>query len=1204
MPPLTLDDIRALSKSSEGSRALTNPALREAEKVERSLLERIADIANRPFSAVAGAATGLTGGEDFLELARQGFTGEEQFSSIDVLENFGFDREKTSTKAFGIASDLVGLGLLDPLNVITLGTSKAGRLAKFRGTFPGSRAEAAREGLFGGINVLGKPVLPRQVSGLVARPIDFVGDRVKRSRVGRAFKTIFKNQRDLEEEFPEFATLLKEGRLNDIENNVRWKQFAARLNETHPDAVQRLGMLFIEDPDILERGVLSIPSVGAGGAGNRVRSVVEDEVAKIDLQLERLNEGSIIFPDQIQHVLARDPNLEVAAEVATTQSRLGKDRQNLLNSVEDRKTFLKQFTDPDTGTFIGAAAERTAFSTAAEDLRLMEDQLLELSSRSLADLDPEDMPIQAFQNEVRERLIGDKDSLTDLLRGTSAKGQNDAAVQILQQRIAREGVLATREIPLTAPELVNQFGRPIQLDDDVKKFLAEMEPVRDKIQEVFMSRIRKIDPQAKPPIDNFMTHFIPDKFLGIFRRGSSKKLRGGAMIERVRRELLQAGINDPKDLDRITELIISGASGVPTRGLTARELKGDFDTLLARKLQFPVASINASDLGFAFEDRGVLAANKMFQDAGRWAFAFDAHEFAAKRFGLSGTAFSKLGSAEKKGLVPLDFHVPWVRSELQPFTNGKVYVPKDVKRLMQQFITGSNQITNDAGFRAILDSAHGIRRFWTAWTLAPFPAFHSRNLFSNALLMRLGGLDLKTSGGRESLRAAAETLQHNRTAGILMGDPTGKSTINKIVDELQQGFGDVTITEQRLQRLMKTEQLVQHGFMRDHDFSVGADVISQMGRNQPLPELLRNAVRINPEKNTIIRFMFEQVGRPIEDIPRAALFLHVLKESAGQGVKFETAAANAVRHTRQFLFDPTGGNLSAVENEIFKNLIPFYAWSRNNIPLQIKSLITQPNRFAPLFRAYNGAANSFAPEFEMEDAQDWLRENLGFPIRTVTDPADGTKKVSVWNPQGWIPLLDVNEIADMLRSPSGAGKALFGKLAPWLKEPIEQMLNVDSFREEKIRKGEVKDVFGYTMPDWAAHAVQNVRLFTELDRLNPWGAFTQFGIWRGSFTKDRPHRQEAPGAERFARFMFGFNIYGVDNADVLRRKLREKQGEASRLQSQSQTSYRRGQTAEATRRREAAQAASAEARRIAQRLAEVRRLRSTGAAQREGTNVR
>ena len=1201
--PLTLKDIAALSRSSEGSRALVNPALREGEKIERSMLERVADIANRPFSAIAGAATGLTGGEDFIENARRGFTGEEQFSSIDVLENFGFDREKTSVKAAGLASDIFGLGLLDPINTLTLGTNKAGRLAKLAGTFPGSRAEAAREGLWGGANLgilgVGQVSLPRVISGQIARPIDFVGDRVKRSRVGRAFKTIFKSQRDLENDFPDLALHLREGRLDLLENNERVGQFAARLQETHPEEAQRLAMLFLEAPDVLKQGSLLIPSIDKAGAGNRVRAAVEDEIAKIDLHLERINEGSIIFADEIPHVLARDPNLEVASDIATSQSRLGQDRQALLNNIEDRKSFLGQFRDPETGAYRGAAADRKAFETAAEDLRLAEDQMLELSSRSIADLDPEDMPIQAFQNDLRARFIKEKDSLTDLLRGANASAQNDAALSILQQRVVREGILPTTEKRLDSPELVNMFGRPVALDDDVKALMSEMQPRLEEAQEMFMEVIRKIDPNAKPPIDNFMTHFIPDKFLGIFRRGSSKKLRAGTMVERVRRELIQAGVGGEKDLDRITELIISGTAGVPARGLTARELKGDFDTLLARKFKFPAASINASDLGFAFEDRAVLVMNKMFQDAGRWRFAFDAHDFAAKKFGISGAAFAKLDEAAKKGMAPLEFHVPWVRSELQPFTNGKVYVPKDAKRLMQHFITGSNQITNDAGFRAILDTAHGIRRFWTAWTLAPFPAFHARNFGSNVLLSRLGGLDLKTVGGRESTRAAAEMLQHNKLAGIMMGDPTGKSTVNKIVQELQQGFGDATITEDRLMRILKLEQLVKHGFRRDLDLLDAHGVVAQMSQGQSLPKKIANVLHINPEKNTAIRFGFNIVGQPIEDIPRAALFLHVMKESAQTGAKFETAAANAVKHTRQFLFDPSGGNLSAVEQEIFKNLIPFYQWSRNNIPLQIGQLLAQPNRFAPLFRAYNGANNNFAPEFEMDDTQDWLRENLGMPIRTVTDPADGTKKVSVWNPVGWIPLLDVNEVADLLRSPSGAGKTLFGKMAPWLKEPIEQMLNVDSFREEKIRKGEVKDVFGVTMPDGMAHVVQNIRLFTEFDRLNPFDAFTRFGQWRGSFAKDRPHRQEAPQAERMMRFLFGVNIYGVDNVDVLRRELRTKQGEAQRLQRDSQQSFRRGQTDEGRRRREAAQVAAREAVRIASRLSEVRQLRSTGLGQRE-----
>ena len=1176
----------------------------------------------RPFSSFVGGIEGLQrgdiagAGENILAALR----GEERFGTIDLFRNLGIDTETGGAKAAALISDIGILGILDPVNFLTFGATKVGRVAKLAGNLPATRVERAKGGFsavasFGGQRTpelgglfppgrLPQISTPRVLNVAAAKVGDVVGGAVS-SRTPEGLKALFRSRRADELANPEVSEALKDLKITS-EDRLAVANRAIREGSKGVSAeTQRKAALFLEERDLAKTGLIRVPlNPTPEQVEDAINATLIERKAWIETRLQRMDDGNFIFPDEAERFIAIDPELARRAEFLTDSTRIGQERAALIGRIEEQEQFIKGFLD-EAGEFSGKAADRADFTKAQELLTLERTHLLESNSR-VRNADILDEPIQEYGNRLRILLDEENQEIRNVLNGGTFSERFKASKELFAREVADKTTVGFRMLDVskgTPVELVDKFGKEIKLDSTVQSLMNVMQPIMDDATEQYMSRVRKYAPDASPPIDNFLTHFWTTKFGGLFLRGTKNIAKKEK--ERIQRHVLNGPIKDIDTVNEVADLVTGAARGKKRTGLglSSRELKGDFDTLKKRQLRFSAAGVNAADLGYGFEDRMAWMVNQQMQDATRWSFAHDAHEFMAEKHGITAKAFAALDANAKRAFAPLEFHIPWVPAAQQPFA-GQVFIPVEMKKLMGQFINHSNEFTNDQGFRALLDAAHSIRRIWSAWTLAPFPAFHARNLASQFMLMRQGGVDLKKKADREFFRGAAEMLGHNKLAKIsrLGAGPLGSTqNATAIAERLAEKFKDPNITEELLVLLARREDLVQHNYMRDVDLADAiGDSLNETGRIESFSELAKSIFDnpLKPAEHGIIRFGFNNVGKPIEDIPRFTMFLKVLDDSADAGADFERSVRNATAHTRQFLADPSVKTLSAFESDILKALVPFYQWSRFNIPQQIRVLGTRPDLLAPYFRTYNGAQNNFEGEFDMKDAPDWLRKNLAMPLFKVKD-ADGTEKISLWNPQGWVPLSEVNEIADILRSRTGAGKAIFGKLAPWIKEPLEQLLNVDSFRERELAAGQTKDMFGITMPDWVQHIMLNIRLFSEFDRLNPLDAWTELGQWRGSFTKGRPHRLEATHAERWLRFYTGFSTFAINPDQELVKKMRDRQRKMQKELNTASRAVNRGQIDERDSALERAREFRDQFKDLRDRLNERRELVATTNASRE-----
>jgi hypothetical protein len=229
--------------------------------------------------------------------------------------------------------------------------------------------------------------------------------------------------------------------------------------------------------------------------------------------------------------------------------------------------------------------------------------------------------------------------------------------------------------------------------------------------------------------------------------------------------------------------------------------------------------------------------------------------------------------------------------------------------------------------------------------------------------------------------------------------------------------------------------------------------------------------------------------------------------------------------------------------------MPFYTWSRKNIPLQLEALVTTPEKINKinLFKQNVEAGVEKPSEY---DVPDYVKDQM--PVY-ISNPITG--KSTAIPLSGIIPFADLNLLTNAFNtgnrptSPlekgkiSSAASTATGSLNPVFKEPVQLLLNYDFFRKKNIREfeGQEVDFLGMKIGAKTAHLVSNFILANEVDRLNPNGIF-------GTRTKDevtgkitttpsifgnmRESRTDAPEEERGLQTLTGVRQVKFDPAEV------------------------------------------------------------------------
>lgn len=351
------------------------------------------------------------------------------------------------------------------------------------------------------------------------------------------------------------------------------------------------------------------------------------------------------------------------------------------------------------------------------------------------------------------------------------------------------------------------------------------------------------------------------------------------------------------------------------------------------------------------------------------------------------------------------------------FDNGMRYIESTVPQLKgvllpEQIVKHVEEtykvLTSDEatkGFLKIYDKALG---FWKGSVTGWFPAFHVRNSIGGVFNNFIAGV--------------------KNPARYLQGDQIARGAKGSITTTLGTKY-----TYQKIKELAERLGVVgQPGYldvMREVEKDVGKGAVGK------LMDLPKNAMEIT------------------ENRLRLPLFVDRLIKG--------DAPEQAAKEVIKFHFDYAPEALAPFEQNIMKRLLPFYRWTRGNIPLQLEQMVKQPGKYAALGKFVdNLQVDKEKAKEEFQYLPPYMRE--GLPVRL------GEKNGFSQYLYGLgLPVEDINRLYK--GSPQRTLASMVGELSPILKYPIEAATGQNLFTGEPIKEGSRVYPFVNAVPglrDW------------------------------------------------------------------------------------------------------------------------------------------
>ncbi len=334
------------------------------------------------------------------------------------------------------------------------------------------------------------------------------------------------------------------------------------------------------------------------------------------------------------------------------------------------------------------------------------------------------------------------------------------------------------------------------------------------------------------------------------------------------------------------------------------------------------------------------------------------------------------------------------------FENGIKYIESSVPQLKgtllpEQIVKHVDDtyktLSNEEATKKFLGLYDKVLGFWKGSVTGWFPSFHARNTVGGVFNNWIAGV-----------KSPARYLQADQIARGVEGSITTQlgtkysySQIRELANKLgaigQPGYLDV---------------------MREVEQGIGKGPVSK------LLDAPKNAMEI------------------VENRLRLPLFVDRLIKG--------DAPEQAAKQVFQFHFDYAPEALTGFEKDLMKRLIPFYRWTRGNIPLQLEQMAKQPGKYAAIGKFLgNIQSDKQKAKDEFASLPPYMRE--GLPVRL------GEKNGFSQYLYGLgLPVEDVNRIwkGDAKRTVA----SMVGELSPILKYPIEVGTGQNLFTGEPIEQ--------------------------------------------------------------------------------------------------------------------------------------------------------
>lgn len=354
-----------------------------------------------------------------------------------------------------------------------------------------------------------------------------------------------------------------------------------------------------------------------------------------------------------------------------------------------------------------------------------------------------------------------------------------------------------------------------------------------------------------------------------------------------------------------------------------------------------------------------------------------------------------VGNLQKDAMMPLDRSA--VDELVGLFDSNEIpleiwAVPKGVRK---EYNTLARKQVDD-GFKSMTNIIDSLHRIWKPLVTGLRPDFHLRNYISSNVNDAIGN-------------------------GIKAIQPQYKALGNKIARNTD---GTIKIAGDTFSVKMLHEEMQKRGAFSTMYRSVYDDAL-----DMALSKNIKSTGRSMAHKaRDVYETATHKVGNVVEDNVRATNFVINMEKSLKSGMDTGHAMDYAVEQVKKFHFDYS--DLSEVERNLFRRVVPFYTWSRKNIPLQMETFLNDPGFYGKIGSLQQSAEQSFGGG--MENMPDWAKE--GLPIATPFKSASGNTTYL----SGLFPQSDMSRV---MSSPLDMTKDLMNMASPLFKTPAELALN-------------------------------------------------------------------------------------------------------------------------------------------------------------------
>lgn len=347
-----------------------------------------------------------------------------------------------------------------------------------------------------------------------------------------------------------------------------------------------------------------------------------------------------------------------------------------------------------------------------------------------------------------------------------------------------------------------------------------------------------------------------------------------------------------------------------------------------------------------------------------------------------------------------------------------VYHPA-IAAKVQDFMKGMSGDPATGDFFKAYDS---IQNFWKGSVTSIFPAFHGRNAISNVLLNMM---DLGVHALNPRIHALAGDMVYKerafsklQRAAMGLGEGADKAK-SDLADMLAKPyFKDATGHSWSYGELRQVAKDHNIAFTRtssvtSSDVKGGVDSLSKA--------IFTTSSKIQKGKNFATgaaKFGQEVVGNAIESQARLVNFISNLRNTGDVML--------AAKRTKQFLFDYN--NLTNFERNVMRRIVPFYTFTKKNLELQVKTLMTTPGRTAAQLTALGNLGEMISGGQQLSDEEkaalpDWIKSG----INILTKKKGETVNI-------------LSSLGTPLEAPfqSLQLNSLLGSISPLIRLPLEQ----------------------------------------------------------------------------------------------------------------------------------------------------------------------